>query len=124
MQLYISEEAIVGDIQDKFQKYYPFLKLQFLLKPHLKKQFTPDTEDISPETLIEKITMRSRFGWLDISPNRTIEEVERDFNHIFGLHVQILQQSGSSWKTVADAGNTTLNGLNDAGKSSRNKLYR
>ncbi len=123
MQLYISEEAIVGDIQDKFQKYYPFLKLQFLLKPHLKRQHTPDSEDISPETLIEKITMRSRFGWLDISADRTIEEVEKDFNRIFGLHVQILQKKGSSWRTVTDPGNTTLNGLNSEGKAAKNQFH-
>ncbi|GEP93596.1 hypothetical protein SAMN05660909_05506 [Chitinophaga terrae (ex Kim and Jung 2007)] len=113
MHIYISEEAIVGDIQDRFHAFYPNLKLIFYRQPHIKGTCNPEEKAISPETPIEKIRMRCCFGWLDISYYRTAQAVEHELSHIFGLNAQILRNTGNSWLETTDIDNLTLEELNN-----------
>lgn len=116
MQIYISEEAVVRDIQEKFQTMYPYLKLEFFRKPHTIGACSPEAEKISPDTAIEKIRMIHSFGWLDISYYRTAGAVEHDFSYIFGLSAKILRKAGNLWLETTITDNWTLEELNNAGR--------
>ncbi|MGO4292171.1 hypothetical protein [Chitinophaga sp. RAB17] len=116
MQIYISEEAVVRDIQEKFQTMYPYLKLEFFRKPHTKGACSPEAEKISSDTPIEKIRMIHSFGWLDISYYRTAAAVEHDFGYLFGLSAQILRKAGNLWLETTITDNWTLEELNNAGR--------
>lgn len=116
MQIYISEEAVVRDIQEKFQTMYPYLRLEFFRKPHTKGTCSPEAEKISSDTPIEKIRMIHSFGWLDISYYRTAAAVEHDFSYLFGLSVQILRKAGNLWLETTITDNWTLEELNNAGR--------
>ncbi|MFY0254187.1 hypothetical protein ACDQ55_09560 [Chitinophaga sp. 30R24] len=111
MQIYISEEAIVADIQDKFNKLYPFLKLEFFCRPQMLGMYSLK-DKLSPDTPIEKVRMYHSFGWLDVSDDRTAAAVEHDCSSLFGLCVHILPASGSNWDNAADSDNRTLEELN------------
>ncbi|MBO9729681.1 MAG: hypothetical protein J7623_13675 [Chitinophaga sp.] len=124
MQIYISEEATVGDIQDRFHTLYPYLKLEFFRKPHTKGEYSPEGEKISPETAIEKIRMRDNFGWLDISYYRTAAAVEYDCSHIFGLHAQVMRKAGTLWLETTSTDNWTLEELNNAGRPAKNHTFQ
>lgn len=119
MQIFISEEALVADIQDKFQTIYPYLKLEFFRKPHCKGEYSPEEEKVSADTPIEKIRMLHSFGWLDISYYRTAAAVEHDFSYMFGLSAQILRKSGTLWLETTTTDSWTLEELNNAGRPSK-----
>lgn len=123
MQIYISEEAVIRDIQDKFQTIYPNLKLEFFRTPHTKGAYSPEEDKISPDTPVEKVRMREGFGWLDISYYRTAAEVEHDFSHIFGLSAQILRKAGTLWLETMATDNWTLEELNDAGRPAKHPAF-
>ncbi|MBV8255580.1 MAG: hypothetical protein JO154_23500 [Chitinophaga sp.] len=112
MNIYISEEAVVADIQERFHSLYPQLKLQFYKKPYNCGEVIPAEDIISPGTPIEKIRMIHSFGWLDVSYYRTVVAVENDFSHLFGLNVRILQLGNTSWQDTTDKGACTLDELN------------
>lgn len=124
MQIYISEEAVVADIQDRFHTLYPFLKLEFFRKPHAEGEYSPESEKISPDTLIEKIRTRHASGWIDISHYRTAAAVEHDFSHIFGLNTQVFRKAGTLWLETISTDNWTLEELNNAGKPVKSRPFQ
>lgn len=118
MQIYISEEAVIKEIQEKFHTLYAYLKLEFYRKPHVKGEYSPEEDKISPDTPIENIRMRNSSGWIDISYYRTAAAIEHDFSYIFGLNAQVLRKAGTLWLETIDTDNWTLEELNNAGRSS------
>ncbi|CAL1518880.1 hypothetical protein [Chitinophaga sp. MM2321] len=123
MKIYISEEAVVADIQEKFQTMYPYLKLAFFRKPHTKGEPSPEEEKVSPDTPIEKIRMLHSFGWLDISYYRTAAAVEHDFAYIFGLSAQIFRKAGTLWLETTATDSWTLEELNNAGRPAKQQTF-
>lgn len=124
MQIYISEEAVVADIQDRFQTLYPYLKLEFFRKPHTKGECSSGEEKILPETPIEKIRIKHTFGWIDISYYRTAAAVEHDFSYIFGLSTQILRKAGTLWLETTSTDSWTLEELNNAGRPAKSHTFQ
>jgi hypothetical protein len=123
MEIYISEDAIITNIQSEFQAAYPFLKLEFYRQPHEAGQPSPAQEKLSPETPIEDIRMIHVFGWIDISHKRTALELEYDFRHIYGLNVQVMRKSGDLWLETTRTDNWTLGQLNDEGKMAEKQIF-
>lgn len=97
MEIYISEEDIWGNIQDKFHEVYPYLKLECYLSPHVRGEGSAACKKVSPDTPIEDIRLIHSFGWIDISGQRTVAQVERDFYHDMGLAVQIFRRFRTGW---------------------------
>lgn len=124
MQIYISEETVIKEIQEKFRTLYPYLKLEFYRKPHLKGEYSPEEDKISSDTPIENIRLRNDPGWMDISYYRTAAAVEHDFSYIFGLNAQILRKAGTLWLETIDTDSWTLEELNNAGKPSQRYSLR
>ncbi len=112
MNIYISEEAVVEDIQERFHTLYPHLMLQFYKRPHNYGESIPAEDIISPRTPIEKIRMMHNFGWMDVSYYRTGVAVEHDFSHLFGLNARILQHTGNTWRDITNREAYTLEELN------------
>jgi hypothetical protein len=123
MEIYISEEAIIGNIQRDFQELYPFLRLEFYQQPHEIGQSCSAKEKLPAETPIEDIRMMHTFGWIDISRARTAAEIEHDFRHLMGLSVQVMRQSGDMWVQTTTTDFWTLQRLNDEGKLARQHIF-
>ncbi|GAA0550578.1 hypothetical protein [Chitinophaga japonensis] len=123
MEIYISEEAIIAEIQREFQEAYPYLKLEFYRQPHEIGQGSRVEEKIAPDTPIEDIRMMHTFGWVDISHQRTAADLEHDFRHAFGLSVQVLRKSGDLWLETTKTDNWTLAQLNEEGKLAESHIF-
>ncbi|WP_298734290.1 hypothetical protein [uncultured Chitinophaga sp.] len=115
MQIYISEDATISNIQDDFKVAYPYLKLEFYRQPHAPGAASPAQDRIPPATPIEDVRMMHSFGWIDISPNRTAHELEHDFCRLYGLNAQVLRKSGDLWLATTKTDNWTLAQLNEEG---------
>ena len=123
MQIYISEDATIANIQNDFQSAYPYLKLEFYQQPHEVAEPSPAWEKIPAATPIEDIRMVHTFGWIDINHKRTAMEVENDFRHIMGLNAQVMRKSGDLWLETTKTDNWTLGQLNDEGKLADKHIF-
>lgn len=123
MEIYISEEAIIGNIQHDFQEAYPFLRLEFFRQPHEAGQCCPQKEKIPSETPIEDIRMMHTFGWLDISRHRTAAEIEHDFRRLMGLSAQVMRKSGEMWVQTTKTDFWTLQQLNEEGQLAEQHIF-
>jgi hypothetical protein len=95
MEIYISEEDILQNIEDKFQAVYPNLKLEFYVSEDFHRPFMLDAS-------LDDIRMVHTFGWLDISADKTTAELQEVFKNEFALHVQVFRKTMYTWQKVAD----------------------
>jgi hypothetical protein len=118
MEIYISEEDILRNIQNKFHEVYHYLKLECYLCPHERGEGTANSKKIPGGTPIEEIRLIHSFGWLDIGEHRTVAEVERDFYRDMGLAVQIFRRSRTGWLQTTRTDELSLGEQNLMGKES------
>lgn len=88
MKIYISEEDLVQNVQQRFREAFPFLEIHFPLIGADKKVGS----EVAPETPIDDIRMQHSFGWIDVDGSKTVEQLEREFMELFGLTVEIFRK--------------------------------
>ena len=108
MEIYISEEDVLRNIQEKFRDAWPHLRLEFYKHPHEAGEGCPRNEQWPADTAIEDIRMVHSFGWMDISEDRTVAEIEKDFYRKIGLSVQVLRESPNGWLLTTRTDHLTL----------------
>jgi len=118
MEIYISEEDILRNIQNRFREVYPYLKLECYLCPHEEGEGSRDNERVSPDTPIEDIRLMHTFGWIDIGEHLTVAEVEREFYRYMGLAIQIFRKGRNGWLQTTRTDAMTLAEQNALGKES------
>lgn len=123
MEIYISEDDRVVNIQNAFSEAYPCLALEFYLQPHEAGQASRSIEKLSPEIAIDEIRLKHTFGWVNIDGHRTAAELEHDFRQLLGLNVQVLRRVGNIWLETTDTDSWTLQQLNDAGKQALRQKF-
>ena len=124
MEIYISEDATIANIQSDFRDVYPFLALEFYRQPHESGEASPPGEKLSPETAIDDIRIMHPFGWINIDGSRTAAELEHDFRHGMGLNVQVLRHSGNLWLATTQTDDWTLQQLNESGKQGTKEIFQ
>lgn len=118
MEIYISEEDVLRNIQNKFHEVYPYLKLECYLCPHDQGGGTANNKKLPGDTPIEEIRLIHSFGWIDISEHRIVAEVERDFYRDMGLAIQIFRRSRSGWLQTTRTDDLSLGEQNRIGRES------
>jgi hypothetical protein len=116
-QLTIQPDDTVEVFQKKFNRIYPYLKVEFFKKPHRKGQGS-SKRDMYPSTVMFRELIGSKdkniFGWDD---NMVIEEFEQGLQSKFGLSVQVFRKSGNVWLVTSATDNWTLKQQNEEGES-------
>ena len=117
MKITINDHRKIFAIQEEFSTVFPYLKLEFLSKPHEpsgkpgEKPFRNDSK-----TLGECRTIHNK-GEITITPNMTIAELEERFEDVYGLGVQVFCKSDTKWVETSATKKFTLEEQNRAGKS-------
>lgn len=124
MEINIIEEDLLCNIQQEFRRQYPYLKLQFYKSPHKAGEASPEKDRLNALLPIEEVTMFHTGGRIDISPERTVAEVEEDFFRQTGLCVQVMRQSGTLWLVTTDTDDLTLVAQNEKGREHSQPLSR
>lgn len=118
MQINISNNRTIADIQKDFTNVFPYLKVQFFKKGHSAFQGSPRKE-ILPETTLLKLVNHSN-GEVVITEDMTVYELEEMFKQRFNLNVQVFRKSGSSWLETTYTDSWTLKKQNQQGLELRN----
>ena len=97
MEILINNGKTIREIQEEFQKSFPFLKIEFYKEYHLNGKGSPKNIKWSPGLTIREIRKLNNEGHLTIHESMKVSEVESEFSKVFGLPVQIFRKSGRIW---------------------------
>ena len=116
MQLIISGELQVAEIQADFNKVFPFLKLEFFRNNRIRLDRYPITQMISNKTKLKEAWVgNNKEGIAEISGDMTVLELENILMNRFGLAAQVFRKSGNIWLETIRTDNWTLKQQNDHG---------
>ena len=117
MKITINDHRKIFAIQEEFSAVFPYLKLDFLSKPHEpsgeagKKAVTNESK-----TLDECRTIHNK-GEITITQSMTIADLEERFEDVYGLGVQVFCKSDKKWVDTSTTKKFTLEEQNRAGKA-------
>lgn len=117
MKIQINDHRKIFAIQEEFNKMFPWLKLEFFVKPHKVGGPSPKSQIISSSKTVGECRTIHNSGTVTITPMMSVSELEQSFRDVYGLSVQVFRKSGKSWleTTVTDA--WTLEKQNAQGKT-------
>lgn len=118
MYLEINDTTRIGDIEQVFSNFYPYLQIRFYKRSHEKYEASDEIDLISPEVRVSDIKKTHVSGILEIRPLFTIAAVEKEFLQRFGLSVQILWKENKQWEQTTGMDDFTLKELNEMARSS------
>lgn len=97
MKILINDHRKIFAIQEEFNSVFPYLKIEFFSKAHTSSG-PPSLKLIKngSKTLGECRTIHTK-GKLTIIPSMTVADLEKNFNDVYGLSIQILRKSGKGW---------------------------
>jgi len=117
MQIKIEDILKISEIQEKFSNIFPFLKLEFFKKspqasPLVVKQPLINVN----KTLAESRTIFKANAEINITPNMTVSELEKQFSECYGLSTQVFRKSGNIWLVTTVTDKWTLEEQNKQGE--------
>jgi glycerol-3-phosphate O-acyltransferase len=117
MTLYIDHESQIKNIQNEFNEVYPFLKIEFFKNSSTKKKPLQKSEKINAGEKVKLVTHLNRSNKIDISKQRTVAQLEKDFKELFGLNAQLYRKLGNLWIETFLTDDWTLEQQNREGGS-------
>jgi hypothetical protein len=109
----MSKNKTVHDVQDAFSMEYPFLKLEFY-KP-VNGSFLPMKKHLPHSTSLEAAGLK-KGGEIEVYKEMTVEELEKCFQLLFGLNVQVSRKSGILWLETTMTDKWSLQKQNEHGR--------
>ncbi len=117
MKIVIDDTFSIQEIQQKFSDKYPFLKIEFFSKEHLKNTGSKKELMISPDVLLKDCRSIHNQGSLEIFPSTTVMALEKEFQDSYGLFVQVFRKSGDVWIETTVTDDWTLAKQNEEAES-------
>ena len=114
MIISISQDRTIGEVQGDFSAAYPFLKLDFYRLQKLNEGMAV-RKKLDGSLSLKSAGIR-REGWLDVSGNMTVREIEKAFFEEFGLVAQVSRKSGMMWLETTHTDSWTLFKQNEYGR--------
>ena len=97
MKIDINDHRKLHAIQEEFAVLFPNLKLQFHSKAsHESAHHPKKLIEAGSKTLGECRSVHNK-GSITISAGMTIADMQSNFSDVYGIDVEVLKKSGSSW---------------------------
>ncbi len=115
MNLHIAPNRLICDIQEEFNKVFPFLKIEFFNNKLSRtdfsaKQILPHTKKIGDSQVVISD------GTIEIDEKMKVNELETILKEQFSLAVQVFRKSGNLWLETTMTDNWTLHQQNNHGR--------
>src|SRR2546423_11494241 len=117
MILEIDDNKRTTDLQDQFNKSFPYLRIEFY--PHVHKKQSP-VNIIAGDELIGNIRKKHESGTLEIKSIFTIQKLIKDLKQLFGLYIRVYRLHNDQWMPVNEE-NVTLQELSNLAEVSIQK---
>jgi hypothetical protein len=117
LKITISDDRKIQAIQNEFKKAFPFLSIEFFVKPHTKYGSSPHKFIKShAKTLGECRTLHKK-GHVEISPGMAVKTLEEMFQDNYGISILIFRKSGKTWLETTATDGWSLEKQNAEGKA-------
>ncbi|HOZ82115.1 MAG TPA: hypothetical protein PLU85_04060 [Bacteroidia bacterium] len=116
-RLTIQAEDTILDFQKKFNRIYPFLKIEFFEKAHIAKQGSHKKEMIASNMLFRGLIGRGKSHIINFNDDFSISDFEMLLNDQCRLYAQVFRKSGKIWLETSATDYWTLEQQNEEGKS-------
>jgi hypothetical protein len=116
MKITIHDTRIVSEIQNEFNEMFPYLKLEFFTKMHEPGKPSHLKFRIPASSTIGESRSIHLDGSLTVTPQMTVNELEQQLGHLFGLGVQVFRKTGESWIETITSDAESLEYLNNLGE--------
>jgi hypothetical protein len=120
MQITINDHRKIFAIQKEFGEVFPYLKVEFLSKPHKVGGASSKKMLKHPSRTIGECRLIHNKGTLTITPSMTVSDLEQNFNDIYGLSVQVFRKSGKAWLETTLTDGWSLEEQNKQGEALSN----
>lgn len=119
MNLLISENRTISDIQKEFNSYFPFLKIEFSRHSmtNLSYEMYDRKKTIDPKKKISEVIKYHASGQIIIDNNMSVMHLEKRFREAFNLIVHVLRKSGNAWLQCTTTSNWSLDEQNNHGET-------
>jgi hypothetical protein len=124
MELKITKERRLKEIQAEFNSFFEYLKIEFCLKPHKDKEGTSKKFIITTDKLLSEISNRFTEKTITIANNMLVSELESVFQAEIGLPIQVFRKSGPSWLETTSTDDWSLEKQNQYGSMLATKITR
>jgi hypothetical protein len=117
MIISINDNRTLSEIQEEFNRHFPFLKLEFFSRSHktgavtAKRFLKPNNKTIGESRSIHNE------GKLIIDKQMTVGDLEQQFKEMYGLNVQLFRKSGNTWLETSVTDSWSLQKQNDQGEA-------
>jgi hypothetical protein len=119
MNITIDKTSKLGDIKKKFNRQFPFLKLEFFkFKPDAGTVFSRKNQVFDPYLSVETLSQNLLKGSIGINGQKKTGTLEYHFLRDFGLYVQVFRKSGKVWIDTTSTDDMTLAAQNKMAKES------
>jgi hypothetical protein len=115
MTLHIGQESQIRNIQNEFNKVYPFLKIEFF-KNSSKKKPLQKSEKMNAGEKVKLVVHLNGSNKIDIGNQRTVAQLQEDFKKLFGLNALVYRKSGNLWIEPSLTDDWTLEQQNSEGE--------
>ena len=110
MKITISNHTTLEEVQDAFNKRFPFLKVAFFAD--LNKPLNAENMVKNHQMEIGKLAPIAALEGIEIHGTTTVKQLENAFNTQFGIAAQVFHKRGHSWILTTTSDDATLDALN------------
>ncbi len=115
MTILITSDRLIKEIQEEFNNFFPFMKIEFFKKGYGYKRFFQNTQILPDQYTMRRFSRIKMDGKFEITPFMTGKELKEQCEEQFGVLVQLYRKSGSFWMEITITDNWTLKQQNDHG---------
>jgi hypothetical protein len=116
MEISITNEKKIADVQFEFNTLFPYLKLEFFSKPHKSGGRSNLKFILNGSKIIGDCRTIIGTNEMIISQSMTVNELEQGLGTKFGIGVQVFRQSGKVWLETTITDGWTLEVQNSQGE--------
>lgn len=117
MEIVISDQFNISDMQQAFQQAFPYLKLEFFAQTHHPQTSTTRFIRIHTNTFGELRKQQDAGQHRSIAPDMTVTELEALFGTHYGLGAQVFRKCGRVWLETTVTDGWTLEEQNKEGEA-------
>ena len=113
IQLILTKDRNIGDVQQDFNTIYPYLKLDFYSLNNLNSSLPK--RNLLPASTLGSAGLKNA-GEIELREDMTVYELERSFKTVFGLNIQVSRKAGMIWLETTKTDKWSLKKQNDNGR--------
>jgi len=116
IKLTIDSSQNIQTVKETFSIAFPYLKLEFFKNHHKNMAGSPKKDLFEPTLSLKELSKKYQKGFIHITEEMPVSELEKLFEAQFGLSAQVFRKSGKSWLETTRTDDWTLRHQNEEGK--------